>query len=94
MNPVPKRLVRREQRVEDRSYPLDRLVDFRVDLQDLVLHLHRDLDKGRDSSGRPQDLLEVDSGLAAVGLAVHRGYPLLPCLLLDLDLDPERRRQE
>jgi len=86
MNLVPKRLERREQRVEDRSYPLDRLADFREDLEVLLVLPHQVL--YRDSSERRQDLLEVDSGLAAVGLAVHRGYLPLPCLLLDPDLDP------
>jgi hypothetical protein len=92
MNLVPKRLERREQRVEDRSYRLDRLGDFREDLEVLLVHPRRVLD--RDSSERPQDLQGVGSGSAGVGLAVHRGYLLLPSLLLDLDLDPEQRRRE
>ena len=93
MNPVPKRLEHQEQRVEDRSYRLDRLGDFREDLEVLLVRPRRVLD--RDSLERRQDLLEVDSGSAGVGLAVHRGYLLLPYLLLDLelDLDPEQRRQ-
>lgn len=79
--------------MEDRSYRLDRLGDFREDLEVLLVRPRRVLD--RDSLERRQDLLEVDSGSAGVGLAVHRGYLLLPYLLLDLelDLDPEQRRQ-